>query len=194
MENNKNSKGLIVLVIVLIICVLGLGGYIVYDKLHTKPTQTTDNTKSSTTQLISNNDIKAVSTITSRECAEEMLNAIVNKDNELYFVLDNKQIKIADIKVKEIEFVNDLFACDENKLLILSQNGDLYYANHLFYDVKDITKKEIHISELKNTKLISENIDLISGVIDDEKGISVDIINKDKELKNIILLELETTP
>ena len=52
MENNKNSKGLIVLVIVLIICVLGLGGYIVYDKLSTKPTQTTDNTKSSTTKKI----------------------------------------------------------------------------------------------------------------------------------------------
>lgn len=48
METNKKSKGLIVLAIVLIICVLGLGGYIVYDKLSTKPTQTTDNTKSST--------------------------------------------------------------------------------------------------------------------------------------------------
>lgn len=54
MENNKNSKGLIVLVIILIICILGLGGYIVYDKLSTKPTQTTDNTKSSTTKPINN--------------------------------------------------------------------------------------------------------------------------------------------
>ena len=30
---NKNNKGLIVLIVVLIIMVLGLGGYIVYDKL-----------------------------------------------------------------------------------------------------------------------------------------------------------------
>ena len=30
---NKNNKGLIVLIVVLIIMVLGLGGYIVYDKV-----------------------------------------------------------------------------------------------------------------------------------------------------------------
>lgn len=54
MENNKNSKGLIVLVIILIICILGLGGYIVYDKILNKPTPTTDNTKSSTTKPINN--------------------------------------------------------------------------------------------------------------------------------------------
>lgn len=54
MENNKNSKGLIVLVIILIICILGLGGYIVYDKILNKTTQATDNTKSSTTKPINN--------------------------------------------------------------------------------------------------------------------------------------------
>ena len=32
-ETKKNSKGLIVLVIILIICILGLSGYIVYDKM-----------------------------------------------------------------------------------------------------------------------------------------------------------------
>lgn len=54
MENNKNSKGLIILIIILIICILGLGGYIVFDKMLNKPTQTTDNTKSSTTKPINN--------------------------------------------------------------------------------------------------------------------------------------------
>ena len=53
-ETKKSSKGLIVLVIILIICILGLGGYIVYDKMLNKQTQTTNNTKSSTTKLINN--------------------------------------------------------------------------------------------------------------------------------------------
>ena len=192
-ETKKNSKGLIVLVIILIICILGLSGYIVYDKMLNKPTPTTDNTKSSTTKLIFNNNINAISTITSRECIEDnMLNAIVNRDNEIYFILDNKQIKVVDIKVKQIESIKDPFTCDENKLLILSQNGELYYANRLFYAVKNITKDEIHISELENIELISENIDLISAVIDNEKGISVNIIDKDKEVKNIMLIDLQT--
>ena len=106
--------------------------------------------------------------------------------------MDNKQIKVVDVKVKQIESIKDPFTCDENKLLILSQNGELYYANRLFYAVKNITKDEIHISELENIELISENIDLISAVIDNDKGISVNIINKDKEVKNIILIDLQT--
>ena len=35
-ETKKSSKGLIVLIIILIICILGLGGYIVYDKVFNK--------------------------------------------------------------------------------------------------------------------------------------------------------------
>lgn len=57
-ETKNNSKGLIVLVIILIICVLGLGAYIVYDKLSTKSTPTTDNTKSSTTNSTKKNQSK----------------------------------------------------------------------------------------------------------------------------------------
>ena len=42
MENKKNSKGLIVLVIILVLCVLGLAGYIVYDKVLNKKTPIID--------------------------------------------------------------------------------------------------------------------------------------------------------
>lgn len=50
---NKNNKGLIVLIIVLIIMVLGLSGYIVYDKLltsNTKETTTSNNSQSNDTE------------------------------------------------------------------------------------------------------------------------------------------------
>ncbi len=44
MENQKNNSGLIALVIVLFLLVLGLGGYIIYDKvLSTKETHIEDN-------------------------------------------------------------------------------------------------------------------------------------------------------
>lgn len=55
-ETKKSSKGIIVLVIILIVCILVIGGYIVYDKMLNKQTQTTDNTKSSTTKSINNDD------------------------------------------------------------------------------------------------------------------------------------------
>ena len=187
-ETKKNSKGIIVLVIILIICILGLGGYIVYDKLSTKPTPTTNNTKSSTTKLLDNNNINEILTITNRECTEkDMLNVVINNNKELYLVLDNKQIKMENIKVKQIEFVRSPFACDENSLLILTQSGDLYYANNLYYDIKEVSEKEINISELKNTKLISEKTTFISGVLEDVNKISVNVNNENMELKNIVL-------
>ena len=57
MENKKNSKGLIVLVIILVLCVLGLAGYIVYDKMLSKNKKTINANKSSTiTQKILDTD------------------------------------------------------------------------------------------------------------------------------------------
>lgn len=91
------------------------------------------------------------------------------------------------IKVKQIEFVRSPFACDENSLLILTQSGDLYYANNLYYDIKEVSEKEINISELKNTKLISEKTTFISGVLEDVNKISVNVNNENMELKNIVL-------
>ena len=48
-ETKKSSKGLIVLIIILIICVIGLGGYIVYDKVLNKNKQTVNNSNTPTT-------------------------------------------------------------------------------------------------------------------------------------------------
>ena len=54
MENNKNNKGLIVLVIFLIVIIIGLSGFIVYDKTNNK----TDK-KESTTKINVEKDNKA---------------------------------------------------------------------------------------------------------------------------------------
>ena len=47
-ETKKSSKGLIMLIIVLIICVIGLGGYIVYDKVLNKNKQITSTNNNTT--------------------------------------------------------------------------------------------------------------------------------------------------
>ena len=65
MEKEKNNSGLIALVIVLFLLVLGLGGYIVYDKVLSNketPTNNTDNeinenTNTSDTNIVENTDV-----------------------------------------------------------------------------------------------------------------------------------------
>ena len=68
MENNevivkeKSNKGLIIIIVILTIIVLGLAGYLVYDKFIAKtPTpQTTDNTNSNAVDNTTTNDTKKV--------------------------------------------------------------------------------------------------------------------------------------
>lgn len=56
-ETKKSSKGLIILIIGLIVCVISLGGYIVYDKVLSKNKKTISaNNTSNTTQKISDTD------------------------------------------------------------------------------------------------------------------------------------------
>lgn len=119
MENNKNSKGLIVLVIILIICILGLGGYIVYDKILNKPTPTTDNTKSSTTKPINN----------------ESETYIIDKNTKKVLTLEEiissykNYTDMIDILKK---YINDNY----DKLY----SNDLYEKNKIIYEVEDSLK------------------------------------------------------
>lgn len=62
MEEQKNSKGLIVLVIILTILVLGLGGYLVYDKVLSKTIKSdfSQNQNDSTETKAKNNTISSI--------------------------------------------------------------------------------------------------------------------------------------
>lgn len=147
MENNKNSKGLIILIIILIICILGLGGYIVFDKMLNKPTQTTDNTKSSTTKPINNESEYDKTT-----SYDIILN---NNNHKIYYkykiVAGNDHYEDIELAKENGEYIyNELHTeiyLDNNKI----NDTIIYYDNeNNIINAKD--KKEN--LDLSNTKII----------------------------------------
>lgn len=148
-ETKKNSKGLIVLVIILIICVLGLGGYIVYDKLSTKPTQTTDNTTSSTTRPLDNIDYDKI--------AEKLESELITKDKSMGLYLD-KKISIDDTKNENFIIFNLKKYLEDNNIIYTNSDykcGSSTGSNdYNTYDtLQEIGKEELnkYINKKYNT-------------------------------------------
>ncbi len=196
-ENKKSSKGLTILIIILIICVLGLGGYIVYDKVFDNNKQLSNinsSSLSSTTEKTQNlDDFNEIVTIVKKECGNEILLAAVSMNNKLSLIYGNKKIDVINLAVKNIKFVEDPIACDYNKLLILTEDGKLYYSTSIYYDIqKKLDNEQINITDLENTKEIADNIKSLGEIIDNEKGISINVNTKENdEIKNISLIEYD---
>ena len=196
-ENKKSSKGLTILIIILIICVLGLGGYIVYDKVFDNNKQLSNinsSSLSSTTEKTQNlDDFNEIVTIVKEECGNEILLAAVSMNNKLSLIYGNKKIDVINLAVKNIKFVEDPIACDYNKLLILTEDGKLYYSTSIYYDIqKKLDNEQINITDLENTKEIADNIKSLGEIIDNEKGISINVNTKENdEIKNISLIEYD---
>ncbi len=91
MEEQKNNKGLIIIICVLCVLVLALGGYIVYDKLNEEkvvddtPTETKqENTTTATDIKVTNFegifDESDTEVVKAQKIAKEVMTAINNKD------------------------------------------------------------------------------------------------------------------
>ena len=117
MEENKiNNKGLIVLVILLIICVLGLSGYIVYDKMSEKNLLKKD--INNTEEIITtSNSVTTNNTITDEKIISNFYKAIddVKQGKENRALLCNVEspakvdcTNIKDFKIIDIEKFKDL--------------------------------------------------------------------------------------
>ena len=196
-ENKKSSKGIIILIIILIICVVGLGGYIVYDKVFDNNKQLSNinsSSLSSTTEKTQNlDDFNEIVTIVKKECGNEILLAAVSMNNKLSLIYGNKKIDVINLAIKNIKFVEDPIACDYNKLLILTEDGKLYYSTSIYYDMqKKLDNEQINITDLENTKEIADSIKSLGEIIDNEKGISINVNTKENdEIKNISLIEYD---
>lgn len=171
MENKKNSKGLIVLVIILIICVLGLAGYIVYDKVLNKQTINTNNNTSSTSKKIENtisnepnknnyinnnttediikNFNKRIDEVKTGKEDKTLLCNLKNENNQF----DVDCTKITDFNIKKIDKVDSL------------ENGDVYEIqfevkcssdNICFYNEQLDT--ENNLLKIKTYYLIKNNV------------------------------------
>ena len=140
-ETKKNSKGLIVLVIILIICILGLSGYIVYDKMLNKQTQTTDNTKSSTTKPI--NKESEYDKTTSYDIT------LNNNNHKIYY---KYKIVAGNDNYEDIELAKESGDYIYNEL-----HAEIYLDNSKINDIVIYYDNENNINNIKSEK---ENLDL----------------------------------
>lgn len=140
-ETKKNSKGLIVLVIILIICILGLSGYIVYDKMLNKQTPTTDKTKSSTTKPI--NKESEYDKTTSYDIT------LNNNNHKIYY---KYKIVAGNDNYEDIELAKENGEYVYNEL-----HAEIYLDNSKINDIVIYYDKENNINNVKSEK---ENLDL----------------------------------
>ncbi len=138
-ENKKSSKGLIILIIILIICVLGLGGYIVYDKVLNNTEQKEINNKSNINYPIVLDD-NITKDSTEKYNLEKVGNIkistqkIEEKDNEYnyYYLIyiNNNEVDNQD-KIKNTN-INKIIVLDSDYVLveyedIIGEGGKSYY-------------------------------------------------------------------
>ncbi len=142
----KSNKGLIVLVIILLIGVIGLGGYIVYDKVINK-----DNTpKTEKKEEIKNEETSEVEeTVEETKQATQILNTdvgvfIVDKDGSVYYQKTADKFVGAEIKI------------DDNTIGTYGTYEVEDYITGLGYD--ESAKKPTEDHKFEGYKLDLENI------------------------------------
>ena len=164
MEKQKNNNGLIVLVIVLSLLVLGLGGYIVYDKVISQE-KLTDNSN------ISQQPQKKLTT-------EELLDQLVGewgscKDNSSCYgkIIEKREngeyyytsfvwqtdgdtsgtIKKAEYIEKDIYLLTVYYPTYENEIDSEEEHTDEYKI-----DISEVSSNIIYIDGIKNQKITTD--------------------------------------
>lgn len=168
MEEKKNNKGLIWLIIILIILVLGLVGYIVYDKTITKGKELI--TETNTTTKINNND--GSYTFTYENHKLNLLNKL-DKLNEIYAVsvksnennyelyvkyMNEIEVKVATVMPKnncKLEYRS--MDIENNKLYYIINSKETGSVFELYYiDLNKLDKGAVSLDKF-NTEFLKEN-------------------------------------
>ena len=105
MENKKNGKGMVIAVVILFLLVLGLGGFIVYDKIYSKSSsEINKNDKISTNEdlekniLDSNSKISVFNKNFIQSLSFDFGEVLVDKDGNVYITFNNQDIYGRDLK------------------------------------------------------------------------------------------------
>ena len=147
-ESKKSSKGLTILIIVLIVCVLGLGGYIVYDKVlsKNKEIENNNNTPSTTKKEeninLDNSDKNSI--------LEKYILENINLESD-YEVLNNEEYETL---VKKYEDDANNIIENENEVAINNTiSTEINWKEVSKYvDNKELTSKMTENSKLKSVK------------------------------------------
>lgn len=113
-ETKKSSKGLIILIIGLIICVIGLGGYIVYDKVLNKNKQTTSTNNNNTSSTIKKEENINLDNSDKNSILETYISENIDLESS-YEVLNNEEYKAL---VKKYEDNANNIIDNENEVAI----------------------------------------------------------------------------
>ena len=124
MEKEKSNSGLIVLVILLIVCVLGLAGYIVYDKIN--ETSTSNLSKTTTTNVVKDKEKSDVETKDNIANQDIEPSKLIELTKEYY--IQNNYYKEQEVEWLEVSSIRYLGYTTENKYYVLSGN---YRCNDL---------------------------------------------------------------
>lgn len=112
--NQKKNSGLIVLFILLILCVIGLAGYIVYDKSSIGSGNIESKSTTTTTTIVKGNEISEVSV------EQRYANYLENLKNELQKEFTDKD--------SEISLSSDSMYIDNGYNFIINKNLNLYMS------------------------------------------------------------------
>lgn len=184
-ENKKSSKGLIILIIILIICVLGLGGYIVYDKM--LDNSNINNEKINQTEKKQNNNYELYASNLKQNISEKydsnnlnyqyVLSEIIKdgyevyltKENELYIKYYNKELfeKYGQYKIsnKVLNFyIVSTGQAGGNTLYFINMDGTVGSAD-IEYNIENnsqiIIKKDLGYKNI---------VSIINGMFGDENS------------------------
>lgn len=178
MEEKKNNKGILWLVIILIVLVLGLVGYIVLDKVLSEDKASTNNNETNaTTTMIKNNDGTYNFTYKSHEI--NLLNKLA-KINEIYAITVKSNENDYDLYVKYMDETETKIATiipkDNRKLEYRSmdiENNKLYYIINskevgsvfeLYYiDLNNLDKGALTLDKFNSTFLKDNTWEIAAG-------------------------------
>ena len=181
MENQKNNSGLVALVIVLCLLVLGLGGYIIYDKaLSNKETPANENTNN-----ISSNETKDTSSLSTVCTSEDSMTGVV----ELKILdMENKTEKIGanggstrgyNVTTTVTKEHNYTSTPEYEELYTNDYLGTLFvlYKNKLYYtDQKELISKYCETNEVNGSaKLACDYSKFNDDIINGFNVVSIDV-------------------
>lgn len=166
MEENKNSKGLIWLIIILIIVILGLIGFIVYDKVLSNDKEVIrEATTTTTTQTVQNNKNDE---------------NILRRDNFVYKI-NNKEHQISYVyKYKDSADYYKNESADIDKDLAIENNEYVYHMVYLEILLNETKIENINIPLYYDTENI--NVDTLINKVDILSSDTINILKgTDKE-------------
>lgn len=160
----KQSRGLIVLVVILILIVLGLGGYLVYDKVLSKEEPKNEQIQEEPQK---EEDFYSIDNLVKNKYIQKITDTEITSDGKTYLKIDNNNVYVAKNPMnyedketiknttiknpKSVAFIT-YQSIPQNPYYVLTQDGDLYTG---FVETEDIEESNIKFGDFISFRKIN---------------------------------------